>query len=66
MVIFKGTLVLWTQAIRNDTDNFLFNDELCLWTRMKYDNKKMDKNIRGDRNEILYFLKDFNVPATNN
>lgn len=56
----------WEQEIRNDTDNFLFNEELCLWTRMKYDNKKMDKNIRGDRDEILYFLKDFNVPATNN
>lgn len=56
----------WEQEIRNDTDNFIFNDELCLWTRMKYDNKKMDKNIRGDRDEILYFLKDFNVPATNN
>ena len=29
---------------------------------MKYDNKKMDEKIRGDRDEILYFLKDFNVP----
>lgn len=56
----------WEQEIRNDTDNFLFNDELCMWTRMKYDNKKMDKNIRGDREEILYFLKDFNIPSTNN
>ena len=27
---------------------------------------KMDKNIRGDKDEILYFLKDFKVPATNN
>ena len=33
---------------------------------MKYDNKKMDPNIRGDRDEILYFLKDFQVPSTNN
>ena len=24
------------------------------------------KKVRSDRNEILYFLKDFNVPATNN
>lgn len=56
----------WELEIRNDTENFLFNDELCLWTRMKYDNKKIDKTIRGDRDEILYFLKDFNVPVTNN
>ena len=26
----------------------------------------MDKKIRGDRDEVLYFLKDFNVPSTNN
>ena len=26
----------------------------------------MDKKIRGDREEILYFLKDFKVPSTNN
>ena len=35
-------------------------------SKMKYDNKKMDKTIRGDRDEILYFLKDFQVPSTNN
>ena len=34
--------------------------------KMKYDNKEMDKSIRGDRDEILYFLSDFNVPSTNN
>lgn len=56
----------WEQELRNDTNNYLFDDELRLWTRMKYDNKKMDKSIRGDRDEILYFLKDFLVPATNN
>ena len=28
---------------------------------MKYDNKKMDSKIRGDRDEILYFLKDFKI-----
>lgn len=56
----------WEQELRNDTKNYLFDDELRLWTRMKYDNKKMDENIRGDRDEILYFLKDFSVPATNN
>ena len=26
----------------------------------------MDNKIRGDRDEVLYFLKDFNVPSTNN
>lgn len=26
----------------------------------------MDSKIRGDRDEVLYFLKDFNVPSTNN
>ena len=56
----------WEKELREDTNNYLFDDELKLWTRMKYDNKKMDKNIRGDKDEILYFLKDFNVPATNN
>ena len=25
----------------------------------------MDKEYRGDRDEILYFLKDFKVPSTN-
>ena len=56
----------WEKELREDTNNYLLGDELKLWTRMKYDNKKMDENIRGDKNEILYFLKDFNVPATNN
>lgn len=56
----------WEQEIKKDTNNYLIDDEINLFTRMKYDNKKMDKNIRGDKDEILYFLKDFNVPATNN
>ena len=29
-------------------------------------NKNMNNKIRGDRDEVLYFLKDFNVPSTNN
>lgn len=33
---------------------------------MKYDNKNMDSEYRGDRDEILYFLKDFKILATNN
>lgn len=28
--------------------------------------KKWIKISEGDKDEILYFLKDFNVPATNN
>ena len=26
----------------------------------------MNPKIRGDRDEILYFLKDFRIPSTNN
>lgn len=56
----------WEVELRNDINNHLFEEELKLWTRLKYDNKKMDEKIRGDREEILYFLKDFRVPSTNN
>ena len=56
----------WEKEIRDDTNNHLFNDEYCLFRRMKYDNKNMDKEYRGDKEEILYFLKDFKVPSTNN
>ncbi len=56
----------WEIELRKDINNYLFDDELKLWRRMKYDNKKMDEDIRGDRDEILYFIKDFNVPSTNN
>ena len=68
MLIEEYNMIIdeWEKELREDVNNYLFDDELKLWTRMKYDNKKMDKNIRGDRNEILYFLKDFKVPSTNN
>ena len=56
----------WEKEIREDTNNYLFDDELKLFTRLKYDNKNMNNKIRGDRDEVLYFLKDFNVPSTNN
>lgn len=56
----------WEKEIKGDTKNYLLDDELKLWTRLKYDNKKMNEKIRGDRDEILYFLKDFKVPSTNN
>lgn len=63
---YDNILNEWEKELREDTDNYLFNDELKLFTRLKYDNKKMDNKIRGDRDEVLYFLKDFNVPSTNN
>ncbi len=56
----------WESELRNDTNNHIFNEEFKLFTRLKYDNKKMNPKIRGDRDEILYFLKDFKVPSTNN
>lgn len=56
----------WEFEIRNDTYNPLLNKEICLWTRMKYNNKIIDEKILGDRDEILHFLKDFNIPSTNN
>lgn len=63
---YSNIIEEWEKELRDDTNNHLFDDESKLWTRMKYDNKIMDKNIRGDRDEILYFLKDFKVPVTNN
>ena len=36
----------------------MFGEEFKLFTRLKYDNKKMNSKIRGDRDKILYFLKD--------
>ena len=56
----------WEKEIQEDKSNYLFDDELKLYTRLKYDNKKMDNRIRGDRDEVLYFIKDFKVPSTNN
>jgi len=63
---YDSILDKWEKELREDVNNYLFNDEYCLWRRMKYDNKNMDSEYRGDRDEILYFLKDFNIPATNN
>ena len=42
----------------------MFDDEWKLFTKLKYDNKNIDKKIRDDRDKVLYFLKDFNIPAT--
>ena len=56
----------WEKEIQENKSNYLFDDKLKLYTRLKYDNKKMDNRIRGDRDEVLYFIKDFKVPSTNN
>lgn len=58
---YNKIIKIWEKELREDTDNFLFNDEFCLFRRMKESHKAF-----GDKNEILYFLKDFNVPSTNN
>lgn len=63
---YNAILDEWELELKNDTNNYLFDEELKLFTRLKYDNKKMDSKIRGDRDEVLYFLKDFKVPSTNN
>lgn len=67
-IIYEYNEILdeWEKELKEDKNNYLSDDEYCLFRRMKYDNKNMDKNYRGDRDEILYFLKDFNVPSTNN
>ena len=56
----------WENELRNDKNSHMFDEEVKLFTRLKYDNKKMDSKIRGDKDEVLYFLKDFKVPSTNN
>ena len=63
---YDSILDEWDYELRCDTNNHIFDDELKLFTRLKYDNKKMNPKIRGDRDEILYFLKDFRIPSTNN
>lgn len=35
--------------LREDTENYLFDNELKLFTRLKYDNKNMDKKMCGDK-----------------
>ena len=66
IVEYDDILNEWEKELKKDTNNYLFDEEQKLFKRLKYDNKNMDKKIRGDRNEVLYFLKDFNVPSTNN
>ena len=46
--------------------DYLFNEESKLFIRLKYGSKKTDNKNSGDRDETLFFLKDFNVPSTNN
>jgi len=63
---YDDILDKWEQELRSDVNNYLFNDEYCLWRRLKYDNTVEDKSLRGDRHEITYFLEDFLIPSTNN
>jgi hypothetical protein len=63
---YDSIINTWEKELKEDINNHLFDDEFKLWTRMKYDDKKMDSKIRGDRDEILYFIRDFKVPSTNN
>lgn len=63
---YESIIDEWEKELREDINNYLFDDELCLWTRMKYDNTGTSKDTKGDKQEILYFLKDFKVPSTNN
>lgn len=56
----------WYVELRNDLNNCLFDDELKLFTKLKYDNKKTNSKIWGDWYEVLYFLSDFNAPLANN
>lgn len=63
---YESIIDEWEKELREDINNYLIKDESNLFTRMKYDNKKMNTKIRGDKEEILYFLKDFKIPATNN
>ena len=63
---YDNILNEWEKELKEDTNNYLFEEEYRLFRRMKYDNKNMDDKYRGDRDEILYFLKDFKVPSSNN
>ena len=63
---YNEILDKWEKEIKEDINNYLFEEEYKLFKRMKYDNKNMDPKYRGDKEEILYFLKDFKVPSTNN
>ena len=63
---YDNILNEWEKELKEDTNNYLFEEEYRLFRRMKYDNKNMDEKYRGDRDEILYFLKDFKVPSSNN
>ena len=46
----------WKKEWMTDNDNPLYDDERKLLSRME----------EADKEQILYFLKDFKVPATNN
>ena len=44
---------------RNDTNNHLLDDEINLWTRMKYDNKKQKRSIKMSIFEEFFIKMEF-------
>lgn len=53
---FNEIIILWKKEWMKDENNCLYDDERKLLTRLEED----------DKEQILYFLKDFKVPSTNN
>ncbi len=53
---YDEIIKIWKKEWMTDKDNPQYDDERKLLTRMEDD----------DKEQILYFLKDFKVPATNN
>lgn len=43
---YDSILDMWEQELRDDTKNYLFDDELKLFNRLKYDNKVKNKSWR--------------------
>lgn len=53
---YDEIIKMWKKEWMRDEDNKVYDDERKLLSRMEDD----------DKEQILYFLKDFKVPATNN
>lgn len=55
---YEGILSFWKKEWMNSSnkDNVVYDEERKLLARLE----------ENDREQILYFLKDFNIPSTNN
>ena len=53
---YDNIICRWKREWMSDTKNHLYEDERKLLSRME----------NSDKEQILYFLKDFKIPATNN